>query len=408
MSSESSRLGSSSRSMKSMGQGGQRRVCGVSIFTVILLFMTFASNYAEDQQSKDQTKIKEDEPIEFPEHKWGTYYDPQNIFCGQYDCYKILGFDYESWGKSPPSKKELTQSYRTFSKKWHPDKNSDKGAKDRFMKINKAYEVLTDRKLRKEYDHMRERPDEYFYKYGSTAIYHYAPKSDTLFVILVLFIACNAFFWFAQKQRWQQIANRVVKDAVDDLKPTEGGSTESIKLRSDAAELLREQKEANDSSTTNGEGVKKSKVKLTKKEQKEKESEELKPIIMELVNEIKDFGAGFHQPTWRDLLVVKMVKWPVYIMSGTFWQLSYLLRRLRKLELNDEEREVLTKRAVGPVAWEAASDEDREEMLTRDLWDMENLEEWLEDQEIKQLSKGQQKRINRVKKREARKGNKID
>ena len=63
----------------------------------------------------------------------GAYYDPQNIFCGKYDCYKILGFDDEVWGRSPPSKKELTQSYRTMSKKWHPDKNRDKGAKDRFV-----------------------------------------------------------------------------------------------------------------------------------------------------------------------------------------------------------------------------------------------------------------------------------
>lgn len=63
----------------------------------------------------------------------GTYYDPQNIFCGQYDCYKILGFDFESWGRSPPSKKELTQSYRNMSKQWHPDKNKDKGAKARFV-----------------------------------------------------------------------------------------------------------------------------------------------------------------------------------------------------------------------------------------------------------------------------------
>ncbi len=63
----------------------------------------------------------------------GSYYDPQGIFCGKYDCYKILGFDYESWGRAPPSKKELTQSYRTMSKLWHPDKNKDAGAKDRFV-----------------------------------------------------------------------------------------------------------------------------------------------------------------------------------------------------------------------------------------------------------------------------------
>ncbi len=66
-------------------------------------------------------------------HCRGTYYDPSNIFCGQYDCYKILGFDHLSWGSSPPDKKDLTQSYRTLSKRWHPDKNKDSGAEKRFM-----------------------------------------------------------------------------------------------------------------------------------------------------------------------------------------------------------------------------------------------------------------------------------
>ncbi len=256
---------------------------------------------------------------------------------------------------------------------------------------------------------MRERPDEYFYKYGSPTIYHYAPKSDTLFVIFVLLLAFNGFTWFAQKQRWQQIADRVVKDAVEGLKAGEGGSTESIELRRKAEAMLKEQKEAEGSSVekspSNG---KKSKIKLTKKEIREKEIEELRPLITELVKEIKDFGAGFHQPTWRDLLIVRMAKWPVFVAGGVVWQTKYLFRRLRKLELNDEEREVLTKRAVGPVAWEAASDADKEEMLTRDLWVMDNLELWLEDQEIRQFSKGQQKRINRVRKKEGRKGNKSD
>lgn len=63
----------------------------------------------------------------------GTYYDPSDVFCGKYDCYKILGFDHLTWGTSPPNKKDITQSYRTLSKRWHPDKNNDSGAEKRFM-----------------------------------------------------------------------------------------------------------------------------------------------------------------------------------------------------------------------------------------------------------------------------------
>ena len=44
-------------------------------------------------------------------------------------------------------------------------------------------------------------------------------KTDTVYVIIILLIAFSAFTWFAQKNRWQQIANHdAVKDAVD-LRP---------------------------------------------------------------------------------------------------------------------------------------------------------------------------------------------
>jgi len=367
---------------------------------------TVDANDGASNVTKEKEKKKKG-PKVFPEKQWGTYYDPSNVFCGQYDCYKILGFDYESWGKSPPNKKEITQSYRQMSKTWHPDKNSDKGAKNRFLKINKAYEVLTDVETRKEYDYMRGRPDEYFFKYGST-MYHYAPKSDTVMVIIFLLALGCGFTWFAQKQRWQQIADRVVKDATEGLKASEGGSTESIELRLKAELILKERNEKESGETESQSGKKKQKMKLTKKELREKENEELRPIIAELVKDIKDFGAGFHQPTWRDILIVKMAKWPQYLLGGCFWQMKYGLRRLRKLELSDEEIRVLTERAVGPVAWETASDEDKEEMLTRELWVMENLEEWLEEMEIRQLSSGMQKRYNRMKKLEAKKGKKME
>lgn len=64
---------------------------------------------------------------------WGTYYDPKNEFCGRFDCYKILGFDYESFGKEHPDKKVITQRYRSLSREWHPDKSKHKNAKNRFV-----------------------------------------------------------------------------------------------------------------------------------------------------------------------------------------------------------------------------------------------------------------------------------
>lgn len=64
---------------------------------------------------------------------WGTYYDPKNVFCGKYDCYGILGFDYESFAREKPTQKMITKRYRALSRHWHPDKNKSTDAKERFQ-----------------------------------------------------------------------------------------------------------------------------------------------------------------------------------------------------------------------------------------------------------------------------------
>jgi hypothetical protein len=65
---------------------------------------------------------------------WGTYYDPKSIFCGpKYDCYGILGFDYESFNNEKPTQKQITKRYRAISRHWHPDKSKHKDAKERFV-----------------------------------------------------------------------------------------------------------------------------------------------------------------------------------------------------------------------------------------------------------------------------------
>ena len=100
-------------------------------------------------------------------------------------------------------------------------------------------------------------------------------------------------------------------------------------------------------------------------------------------------------------LVVRMIKWPYHLtMSATWWG-KYALRRLKNLELNDEERETLTINAVGEVAWVASSEEDRCKMLKMDLWITENLVTWKEEQELHQLglSANRKKQIKKLKKR---------
>lgn len=65
------------------------------------------------------------------------------------DHYKILNVSPEC------SESEIKQSYRALSFKYHPDRNKDVDAGDKIRAINEAYEVLSDKQKRTQYDFER-------------------------------------------------------------------------------------------------------------------------------------------------------------------------------------------------------------------------------------------------------------
>jgi DnaJ family protein C protein 25 len=357
----------------------------------------------DSSSSAPKKKAPVDDGFDVANENWGTYYDPQAVFCGDFDCYKILGFDYESFGKKHPDTKVITKRYRALSREWHPDKSKHKDAKNRFVKISRAYEVLTSEKQRKEYDYLRYNQEAYFMKYGTSVLWSYAPKSDLWGVVILLFVIGNIFSWFSQKHRWGMVAERLSKAAMEDWNPSQGGTPESKELREQAMQVLAAKTEEQ----TNGEEADLKKQKGSKKvsarEKKRLEEEALVPIIKALVDDMHDFGGGFHKPTWRDLLIVTLAKLPFKLAGGLVWNTKYFLRRLQKKELSEEEREVLTQRAVGHISWETSSDEDKEAMVKRELWVMVNLADWGEEQEVKKLTSAEQKMYFKMKKKEKKK-----
>jgi DnaJ homolog subfamily C member 25 len=244
---------------------------------------------------------------------------------------------------------------------------------------------------------MRYDQQAYYRKYGTSVIYDYAPKSDTIAVIIFLLAIGSAISWFFQKQHWQNVADKLIKATVEDLSPREGGTPESKDLRDRALVILAEREAKEDDNTDKA--AKKKAIKLTATEKRKATQEALRPIIVELVNQIEDFGAGYHKPTWKDLMVVKLAYLPMSLASGIWWNVQYGINRLSGKELSDDEREVLTRRAIGEVNWHSASEEDRAKFLTMDLWKPGSMAEWEEEREIAKLSVGDQKRYKRMQKR---------
>ncbi|HJS68453.1 MAG TPA: DnaJ domain-containing protein, partial [Nitrososphaera sp.] len=65
---------------------------------------------------------------------------------GKRDYYEILGLQKNA------GKDDIKNSYRKLALQYHPDRNKDAGAEEKFKEISEAYAVLSDDDKRKRYD----------------------------------------------------------------------------------------------------------------------------------------------------------------------------------------------------------------------------------------------------------------
>lgn len=68
------------------------------------------------------------------------------------DYYQILGVEKDA------SQEEIKRAYRALALKYHPDRNKEEGAQEKFAQINNAYAVLSDPEKRAHYDRFGSEP----------------------------------------------------------------------------------------------------------------------------------------------------------------------------------------------------------------------------------------------------------
>lgn len=64
------------------------------------------------------------------------------------DYYKLLNLTRSA------SEQEIKKAYREQAMKWHPDRNKESNAHERFIQISEAFEILSNKDKRTEYDRL--------------------------------------------------------------------------------------------------------------------------------------------------------------------------------------------------------------------------------------------------------------
>ncbi|XP_004603414.2 dnaJ homolog subfamily C member 16 [Sorex araneus] len=82
----------------------------------------------------------------------------QNLSALDFDPYRILGVSRTA------SQADIKKAYKKLAREWHPDKNKDPGAEDKFIQISKAYEILSNEEKRSNYDHYGDSGDNQGYQ----------------------------------------------------------------------------------------------------------------------------------------------------------------------------------------------------------------------------------------------------
>ncbi|KAM9298811.1 dnaJ homolog subfamily C member 16 [Gastrophryne carolinensis] len=79
------------------------------------------------------------------------------LSAAEFDPYRVLGVSRTS------SQADIKKAYKRLAREWHPDKNKNPGAEDKFIQVSKAYEILSNEEKRSNYDRYGDLGDHHGY-----------------------------------------------------------------------------------------------------------------------------------------------------------------------------------------------------------------------------------------------------
>lgn len=271
-----------------------------------------------------------------------------DLYCGKDNCYQLLELERGA------SAADIKKAYRKLALIWHPDKNKRPGAKETFVKISRAHEVLSDEEIRKAYDYFLDHPEDrytHYYQY-----YHavYAPKTPLWAVVTGALSFLSLLQYINQQWRYSSLIKAVKYQPRFKRRVNECFEAELAALKG----------------------------KLNKVE-KELLKEKVENEVFETQVDLN--GRGLAKPSLSSLVGVRAVLLPwtlsVAIYESARWHWRF---KVRGEAYGLEEQEYLTRKAlrVSEVQWRQMPEETRTDLISRGFWeDPKRLQEFAAQQQ---------------------------
>lgn len=275
--------------------------------------------------------------------------DKWNKFCGEPDCYRTLGLHPNA------TKAKIRRAYRNLSLEYHPDKNpGDRVAAEKFRRVARANEVLTNDDERKKLDYYMENPGEYWQAYGSYVSYAYAPKSSVFTVLFLLLMFVSALQPAIQMSKHSQYVSKLRRAALNKLPVGAGGTPESLEIRRAAEERM---------------AAEKSKKGLDKKKR-------LEEAVDAVISEVHIDGP-FAKPTFKQVPIVKFCLVPINYGYAAYRSSTIAYKRFKGVALDDDEKQELIESYLGgPDKWDALTDQDQDTLINEGCWERAKFDDW--------------------------------
>lgn len=220
------------------------------------------------------------------------YYDMIEDIIKGVNYYDVLGLDKSA------NEADVKKAHRLLSMKYHPDKNP--GAKELYLNIQRAREILEDPFTRSEYNKLLTEGIPLLDKYNTYVRRYNIPQHDIRVVLACLLVIATIAKYLYQWHRHEVMMERARNTTLYRLKKNE---------------MKREKERAESSSK---------KRNNTKESDDGSESDEEDELEIRLT--------GTEMPTWRDILIIQILMLP--------YTITMIVYRCMK-PLTQEEREKL-------------------------------------------------------------------